>query len=245
MAKIAVCLLVAALALHASAAYHYKQKMLGVCDQKVRIVTTTPEPDQFMKFELLTHGLLVKQTLETCSASSCELTTKQLFRPDLATGDNAAKEFAWQPATDRLGDPAQCAGFQVTVDEAINMYIPIEGDFDNREIALFHGIKCFKYTNDGEDGALYGDDATGAFYGLDMEGIRYAYNFTPAIHTPETFTFNSTEQAECEPEAFKAPPTVVYEKECENLPTFKPVDFVFQSRFIRAISHKLRAHKHL
>lgn len=241
MAKIAaVSLLVAALVLHASATYHFKQKTLGVCDVKVRVVTTTPEPDEYMQFKVLAHGKLIRQTSETCKGGACEATLEQLFRPDLATGDNAAKEFAWQPAID-----GQCASLQVDEYEIPDMYTPIEGDFENRELALFHGIKCFKYSDPDSPDAIFGDDATGAFYGLEIDGVRHAYNFTPAIHTPQTFTFNATQMPECEPDSFKEPIRDVYEKECEHLPTHKPASALLRSRYLRALSHKLRAHKHL
>ena len=245
MAKIAVSLVVAALALHASALYHFKQKTLGVCDQKVLIVTTTPDPNEHMQLKLSTHGLLVRQTVETCTAGSCQLSVEQLYRPDLAGYLHLAKEFAWSPATDRLGDPAQCMTIQVDDGEVPDMYTPVEGEFENREIALFRGIKCFKYSDPDSDDALFGDDATGALYGMQIDDTVYAYNITPAKHTPATFTFNSTGMPECEPDSFKEPLREAYEKQCENLPTHRPVSAIFQSRFIRALSHKLRAHKHL
>lgn len=240
MRTILLGLFVAALAVHANAAYHFKQKTLGVCDQNALIVTTTPEPDEYMQFKLATHGLFVAQTAETCTGSSCAVQVEQLFRPELATGENVAKEFAWQPP---VAEPAQCASLQVEDGEVPDMYTPIEGDFENRELALFHGIKCFKYFDAGSDDALYGDDATGAFYGMDMEGVRYAYNVTAAKHTPKTFTFNSTEKPECEPDSFKEPPREPYEKACEDLPQRHPVSFVSFSRHLRALTHKLRAHK--
>ena len=211
--KIAIAAAVlCALAGSADAKYTFKQKLPSGCDRAVDIVWFK-NPGEIHNITLFAHGKFSMQTTLHKEGRRDPYTQYSLRRPDLAQDERHVKDVEW------------ILGACVSIDDpnkqyASELFEPIVLTFDKREATVFHGIKCYKYTDVGGSFEFYGNDETGEFLGFrdPTESKVYSYRNVTAPFKADMFKFDIDKQPTCDTEAYKLPDLTAFNDACNNLP---------------------------
>jgi len=172
---------------------------------------------------LYKYGTFFATVDKTCSVSGqCELTRASLYRPDQTRDPFVATVYTWKPD--------ECSEKQIL--KLPNVDVGFDAYFENREPAVFHDIKCYKFYNK-TDAVYFGDDSKGVFYGVrNNDAYDDLFDVTAETHIPSQFAFDAAAQSSCPAASFKLPDEQVWDKACQQPSLFSDAASSFTTKLV-------------
>jgi len=225
---VGVMILVAACS--CNALYYFKQKSLDYCDVSVTFYAQFVNSSNIISGVGKAHGDFVFGNISKCSIETgkCDVSNYYLIRPDLADSQSNTKFFNMTAISRTAFD---CDVSDFPLEDTPEIRIHVEGYFERREEAVFHGIKCFKfsqssypYSSESSSGQIevqpdvYGDDATGELFGVSYEGSHdIVLKFSTPSFEPSEFTFRGIH--DCSYGCMDDPDKVFWKQTCKRYPS--------------------------
>jgi len=196
--------------------YHFYMKALPDCDQVLNVTYIPPDQPTYQFSTLSAHGYFETISQSICSEEGkCDLIYLDMYRPDLADIPSHVREFVW-------GKYDECEDEQLSRDQVPTPYEDYEDYFEEREVAIFHGIKCWKFFNSSDSNAtcVYGDEKGTKLIGASADGYDVIYSFSAVNHTVDEFKFDATKQPDCNQDSYSTPSQKYYDAACNDIPHF-------------------------
>jgi len=200
--------------------YHLKQILPDPCDLRI-IETVFGEAGEYQILNASFHGTYSRIDVYNCKndTNKCSLSVVYLYRPDLTElRSSKARKFDWYPYP-------YCRDNDVN---SVPTYRAYDAYFESREPTVFHGIKCFKFSNYSSSITVYGDDTTGTVVGANAGNADFLYEYTREPHTLSDFAFSLKGEPACKSPAYTLSDMKNFTNACKDIPKSdsKSVDFL-------------------